>query len=127
MVAKIIAIMFIFHGLAHISGFLAAWTSVDAGYKINQPLLFTKNILLKGILGKIFGIVWLIAMALFLHSAILLFKNSFEPLYILYAAIFSLLAMIPWWKTIPPGAKAGALLDLIIMILILTGSMEKLL
>ena len=48
------AIPLIAHGLAHISGFFAAWTSADAGHAY-RPWLFSANVTLDSPVGR--GIV----------------------------------------------------------------------
>jgi len=40
-------------------------------------------------------------------------------------ALMSLLAIIPWWNTVVPGAKAGALFDLITLIALLPPWRER--
>jgi hypothetical protein len=36
-------------------------------------------------------------------------------------AAISLLVITPWWNTVPPGAKAGVVFDLIILLALLPG------
>jgi len=45
------------HGLAHLSGFFAAWTKAEVGYPA-RPALFSKKVTLKSPLGKVFGLLW---------------------------------------------------------------------
>jgi hypothetical protein len=40
-------------------------------------------------------------------------------------AVVSLLAIVPWWNTVVPGAKAGALLDLVILAALLSPCKEQ--
>jgi hypothetical protein len=39
----------------------------------------------------------------------------------LTGASASLLAIVPWWNTVVSGAKAGALFDLVILVVLLVG------
>jgi hypothetical protein len=39
----------------------------------------------------------------------------------------SLVVILPWWNTVPPGAKVGAAFDLLVIVLLLSPFREKLL
>ena len=56
----LVAFALFIHGLAHLSGFFAAWTRADVGYPA-KPWLFSKNVTLKSPLGKVFGLLWPVA------------------------------------------------------------------
>ena len=116
---------FILHGLAHLSGFVAAFTSRDAGFS-PKPWLFSSGVTLHSGLGRVFGVLWLVA-ALALASAglALLLGWAVWPWLPIAGAIFSLLVIAPWWNTVPPGAKAGAVFDLIILVALLPGWREQ--
>lgn len=32
------------------------------------------------------------------------------------AAVISLVAIVPWWNTVPPGAKVGAAFDILLIV-----------
>ena len=110
-----LAFVIAMHGLAHFSGVAAAWSRADAGFQ-NNPWLFSRAVTLKSPLGRFFGLVWLLA-ALVLAGAglALVFAPAAWPGLPVAGALLSLLAILPWWRSVPPGAKAGALLDLLIL------------
>ena len=118
---------FLMHGLAHLSGFFAAWTRRDAGFSQN-PWLFSKGLMLKSNLGRVFGLLWLVAAIVLVWSGLsLLFRTGMWPLLPITGALLSLLVIVPWWNTIPPGAKVGAIFDLLILLALLPPWREQIL
>ena len=114
-----VAAAFIMHGFAHLSGFAATFTKRDLGFT-NKPWLFSPGVTLQSSIGKVFGIFWLVAaMALDGSRISLLARLRGLPGLPIGGALMSLLAIIPWWNTVVPGAKAGALFDLITLIALL--------
>ena len=104
------------HGLAHVSGFLASFTNKDLDFHLEQPCIFSGRILLNKGLGRIFGLLWLIAAFILLLSAIALLLKAHWWLNIALAgAVVSLVTIISFWNSIPPGAKIGAVFDLIVV------------
>lgn len=123
----IFAIPLFAHGLAHISGFLASWTSLEVGYS-SKPWLFSQSVYLQTMTGRIFGLLWVIAMIGLVGSALgFVFQREWwSPLAIASAAI-SLAVIVPWWNTVPPGAKVGAAFDLLVLAILLSSLQGKLL
>ena len=114
-----VAAAFIMHGFAHLSGFAAAFTKRDLGFT-NKPWLFSPGVTLQSPVGKVFGIIWLVAAIALVGSGIaLLTRQGWLPGLPIGGALMSLLAIISWWNTVVPGAKAGALFDLITLIALL--------
>jgi len=112
----LVAAAFIMHGVAHSSGFIASWTSNDNGFTKN-PWIFSKSITLRTPVGKLFGLLWLVAMiALFFSGLSLLFWSGLWPAMPVVGAILSLVVIIPWWNTVVPGAKVGAAFDLLTLV-----------
>ncbi len=115
----------VIHGLAHLSGVLAAWDSRGVGFNEN-PWIISPNVNLHDPAGRLFGFAWLFA-------TLTLVASGFDPLYKLglwpwlpvAGAGFSLVAIVPWWKTVPLGAKAGAVFDLLILVLLLPPWRER--
>jgi len=101
----LIAVPLLVHGLAHISGFLAAWTSSDLGYT-SRPWLISPGVHLHSGLGRAFGLLWLIATVSLIGSALgLVFRQELWPALAIASSIISLVVIVPWWNTVPPGAK----------------------
>lgn len=125
MLKFVFALPMIGHGLAHISGFLASWTSIDAGYS-PKPWIFSPGITLAGPVGRFFGLLWLAASIVLLSSGFgIIFLQNWWPTFALYGAIISLIVIVPWWNTVPPGAKIGAVFDVIVLVIVLTPLKEK--
>ncbi len=116
----IIAILLLGHGLAHLSGVFAPWTKEMQGY-LNAAWLFSGGATLQSTAGRAYSLIWLAAVASLVAAGagVFLRQSYWIPAAILGSA-FSLAAIIPWWLAVPPGAKAGAVFDLIILALLLS-------
>jgi hypothetical protein len=120
MLRFLIAAPFILHGLAHLSGFLRAWTTAQVGFS-DRPWLLSSGITLRSPLGRAFGLLWLIAMMALLGTGFgVLFRQAWWPLLAIVASVISLTVIAPWWNTVPPGARFGALFDLVVILVLLT-------
>lgn len=112
----VFAIPLIVHGLAHLSGTFATWSRGDAGFS-PRPWIFSSGVALHSALGKVFGLLWLIAaLALVSSGLAMLLQQAWWPFLAILAAVLSLSAILPWWNSVPPGAKAGAAFDLLILL-----------
>lgn len=119
MMRFIITAMLIGHGLAHLSGFVASWTSNLAGYSA-RPWIFSAEVALQSSVGRVFGLLWLVAMIGFVGAGLgLASGQEWWTTLALSAAVVSLAVILPWWNTVPPGAWAGAAFDLLIILLLL--------
>ena len=119
MLRIIFAIMLIGHGLAHISGFSIAWTKSQEGFQLVNPWIFSQNVLIKSGVGKLFGILWLVALLSFLAAGLSIFFHWFDWKILATAgAIISILVILPWWNTVPVGAKIGLAFNVFIFILV---------
>jgi hypothetical protein len=117
----IVVAAFILHGLAHLSGFVAAFTSRDTGFSPNS-WLFSPNVTIHSAIGKLFGLLWLVAAVALAGSGLaLLLGWAVWPWLPIAGAVLSLLVIVPWWNTVPPGAKAGAVFDLLILLALIPG------
>ncbi len=75
---------------------------------------------MKSPIGKLFGLSWLLAaLALTTSGLSLLFNWGGWPHLPIIGSISSLIAIIPWWNTVMPGAKAGAVFDALTLIALL--------
>ncbi len=123
----LLAIPLLVHGLAHLSGFLASWTKGDFGYT-KQPWLISSGVRLNSGAGRMFGILWLIAMAGLVASALgLAFHQGWWQWLAMVSAIVSLIVIVPWWNTVPPGARVGAIFDALVLVVLLSPLQTKLL
>lgn len=103
MLRFLIAVPLFLHGMAHISGFLASWTRGDFGYS-PRPWLISSGVHLNSGVGRVFGLPWLAVTA----------------------ASLSLIVIIPWWNTVPAGARFGAIFDLLVLAILLSPFQTKL-
>lgn len=117
MLRYFIALAFSLHGLAHLSGFVAAWTKREAGFA-DQPWLLSKNVKLQSPPGKVFGVLWLAAaLGLAGAGAALFAGKAYWPHLALAGSLISLAVILPWLKTVPPGARfAGLAFDLLTLL-----------
>lgn len=116
----VVIIVLLAHGIGHIMGFLAAWTTVPMGFT-DRPWLFSDTITVESAVGRAFGLLWLVAMIAFLGAAFGLIGHQvwWRPL-LIAAAVISLAAILPWWNTVTAGPRFGAVLvDLVILIALL--------
>ena len=116
MIRFLFAIPLIGHGLAHFSGFLASWTGANVGFADN-PWIFSDKIFMNSGVGHVFGIIWMLAMAGLVSAGLgIIFRWNWWAYSALAGAILSLMVIVPWWFTVPPGARIGAVFDLAIII-----------
>ena len=72
--------------------------------------------------------VWLASTVLLVAAGIGVFLHAaWWPTLAVAGALCSLIAILPWLKTVPGGAYAGAVLDVIILITLLSPLKDRLL
>jgi hypothetical protein len=70
-------------------------------------------------------LIWIIATFLLVLAGIgIILQGDWWPRFALYGAVASLLAIIPWWRSVPPGAKIGVLYNVVILVVVLTKLLE---
>ncbi len=127
MLRFLLAAPLIVHGLAHLSGFLASWTANDGGFT-DRPWIISTSISVHDPVGRMFGILWLIAMIGFVGSGVgLVLRQAWWPTLAMAAVLLSLLVIVPWWHSVPPGAKIGAAFDLLVLAVLLLPLRESVL
>lgn len=119
------ALVLIAHGIGHTTGVLASWTSINAGFD-DKPWIFSGGYRINSGLGKAWGIVWIVAMVLFIGSGIgILMDKEWWRILAITGSIVSIMAIVPWWNTVIAGAKAGVALDVAILLVLLLPWGEK--
>lgn len=114
-----LSVIFFFHGFAHLGGVMAPFTKDNAGFK-NAPWLFSEKIFLVSSIGRFWAVLWLMAAAGYMASAFGFFFGAEWVQRILFiSAIYSLAAMVPWWRAVPQGAKAGMVFDTIVIVFLI--------
>lgn len=107
------------HGLVYISGFAAGLFGLPVDFN-DKPWLFAKNVTLKSPAGRAFGLLWLLAALALVGAGVGLFNGAgWWPGLAIAGAVLSLVAILPWWNTVVPGAKVGAVFDILILLALL--------
>jgi len=104
-------------GLGHSLGFLAGWTRLSAGSN-DRPWLFSSSIFYAGWVGRLFGLLWLVAGLAFLTAGFgIIFQSPVWTSYALVGASLSLISILPWWRTVISGPRhLAALVDLLVFV-----------
>jgi hypothetical protein len=127
MIRFLVAFPWIMHGLAHLSGFFASWSGNSLGFP-ERPWLFSKGVTLQSPVGKIFGLLWLVASVGIVGSGVgFLTGKAWWPILAIVSAGVSLVVILPWWRAVPPGAWAGAVFDAIVLVVLLLPIKDRLL
>ncbi|PLX04351.1 MAG: hypothetical protein C0594_09285, partial [Marinilabiliales bacterium] len=96
MIKIIIGIVFIVHGIAHISGFLAAFTKNRQGFK-ESSWLINESVFYRGNIARIFGVFWLISMLILIAGGLsVLFEWPYAFPLMMMGCLLSALVMLPW-------------------------------
>jgi len=107
------------HGIGHLIGVLASWTSIDVGFK-DAAWLFPGGHKMKSAIGRAWGLLWIVAMVFFVGSALgILLDEEWWRFLAVIGSVVSLVAILPWWKSVIGGVKAGAVLDIAIILVLL--------
>jgi len=120
MIRYIAAFPLVMHGLANIGGVVAFLTKSQAGF-VDRPWIFCQNVKMHSLIGRIFGLVWLLSVVGLIASGfgIVFQQDWWQTLAILLCAV-SLIAIVPWWKSVPPGARFGAIFDVLVIVVLLS-------
>jgi hypothetical protein len=121
MLRWIVGIVLIAHGLGHSMGFLASWTTIPSGLTSGHWLL-SSDITMDSAVGRVFGLVWLLALASTTAAGVglLLRQEWWQPVAVV-AAILSLIAIVPWASVMPTFSAIGAVtIDIITLVALLT-------
>jgi hypothetical protein len=114
------AFLLIMHGLAHVTGPIGLWGSGRQAFA-DRPWIFSTGVTARSLVGRLWGCLWLLAAFALLGAGLgLLFDQAWWPLLAVVGAGISLVAIGPWLKVVPPGAWAGALFDLLILVALLS-------
>jgi len=96
------------HGIGHISFFFAAFTPVAMDFA-SSPWLLPGAFTVDSPVGKVFAMLWLVAMIGFVAAALgLASKRPWWPTVAVTASMISLVVILPWWNTINPSTRFWA-------------------
>jgi hypothetical protein len=125
MLRVVFTFLLVMHGLAHVTGLLGHWTSGSGAFP-DEPWLLSAGVTARGVVGRTFGLLWAVALVGLVGTGLgLVFKQAWWPQLAIAAAAVSLFAIVPWLKVVPPGAWAGALLDVLILVALLSPWAER--
>lgn len=119
MVRMVMVILLLAHGVGHVMGFLDAWTTVPVGFS-DTPWFLGGDTVMDSAVGRAFGLLWLVVMLAFVAAGLgLAARQPWWPSLVVAAAVLSLAVILPWWSTVAPGARVGAtLVDLGLIVLL---------
>lgn len=113
------ALVLIAHGLGHSVFIMASWAGVRAGFS-DKPWVLPGGYSVDSTVGMAWGLFWAAALALFVAAgAGVLMERELWRAYALAGSIISMVAIVPWARTVVVGALAGVLLDVAIVLVLL--------
>jgi len=121
MLQYLAALVLLGHGLGHIIGPLASFGVKVKGMAERPSWMLPGNRDMKGAVGKAWSVIWIIAIIPFVISSAGAFMGElWWRDWAIIGSIISILAILPWWNSVIGGVKAGLLLDIAILIVLLT-------
>ena len=97
------------HGLGQVAGVLAGFLPKASGFKLENPWILPGNALVIGPAGKAWALAWATAFVFVLASSWGLFTGAeWWRQAALIGAIATIVAAVPWARTVMPGALVGA-------------------
>ena len=112
----VVAVPLVFHGLANLAGLFAPWTGGAGQDFSGRPWIFSSGVTLPSPVGRAWSLLWLVS-TIFLVGAgigVIAHQQWWRALAIAGCAV-SLVSIVPWWNTVPPGARFGAIFDVIVI------------
>jgi hypothetical protein len=125
MLRYVFAFLVVMHGFAHVTGILGASVSGEQAFR-DEPWIFSRGITARSIVGKVWSLVWFAALITLVATGLgLALGQGWWPRLAIVAAAISTLAIVPWLRVVPPGAYAGALLNVAIAVALLAPWADK--
>lgn len=116
----VLAIPLILHGLANLGGVAAFLFGAEAGFN-DRPWLFSASGTRRSLVGTLFGLVWLFSTIALVAGGIgLILGLPWWWLAAVTGSALSLLAIVPWWNTVVPGARFAAFFDAAVLVFLLS-------
>ena len=117
----VVVLVLLAHGVGHVMGFLAAWTKLPMGF-VDRPWVFGGDVKIQTAIGRVFGLVWLVALVGFVGAGIgLLFQREWWSTLAIASSVVSILVIVPWWNTVTPSARLWPLLVDVLVLAALLG------
>jgi hypothetical protein len=116
----IFAFPLIMHGLANLAGFFEAFSKAPRAFN-DEAWIFSPGVKLQSGIGRLFGLLWLLSTLCLVGAGVaLIFHQSWWALAAIGGAVCSLLAILPWWNTVVPGARFAVFFDLALIAVLLS-------
>ena len=113
MLKIILALPLLMQCLANLAGVMAPWVASSAGFS-NSPWLLSKTVTLRSPIGRVTGALWLLSTMLLIAAGLgVLSEQTWRRPMAIGSAAVSCLAISLWWKADPPGAKFGAVFNVV--------------
>jgi len=113
------AFVLIGHGIGHSTGFFESWTNINMNFH-DEGWLFDPRTKMKSTPGRVFDIIWLACIPIFVVSGIgIALGEVWWRDWAIIGSAVSIVGMLPWWRAMIGGAKAGLLLDFAILAVLL--------
>lgn len=97
------------HGIGHVAGVTTAVWPKSGGFAIERPWILPGDVLVTSAIGKLWALPWGVALVLTVASAYGLYTGAdWWRQAALLGAVASLVAIVPWARTVPVGAVVGA-------------------
>lgn len=120
MIRFLIAIPLIIHGLANLGGALAFAGKPPEGFT-GQPSILSPKLRMHSAVGRLWAVIWLCSsLALVIAGLAAIFRRESWLTFGIAGSLLSLTAIAPWWNTVPPGARLGAIFDLFFLGILLS-------
>ena len=121
----VFAFPLIMHGLANLAGFFEAFSKAPHSFN-DKPWIFSPGVKLQSGIGRLFGLLWLLSTICLVGAGVaLIFQQSWWALAATGGAVCSLLAIVPWWNTVVPGARFAVFFDLAVIAVLLSPLREQ--
>jgi hypothetical protein len=125
MLKIVIAIVLLMHGIGHVMGIFAAWTTVPMGFSANS-WLFSSGVTISSPIGRAFSLLWLAAALVTVAAGWgLLTNQDWWRTLAIAGAILSLAVFIPWMSVAPTGSVIGAIAVDVLTLVALLGPWQE--
>jgi hypothetical protein len=113
------------HGLTHVIWFLASWSSVPTGVRDGAWIL-PGDITIRGRAGKVFGLLALVVVILFVMAALMLLAGASRWSGVANLGIFlSFGVVVPWIRQGPGSWPAMAVVANLILMFLVTPELSS--
>jgi hypothetical protein len=126
MIRFVVALPLILHGLANLGGALAFAGKPPEGFT-GQPSVISPKYKMHSTFGRVWSLIWLLSSLVLVAAGLAaIFQREVWLTLAISGSALSILAIAPWWNTVPPGARFGAIFDLFVLGILLSPISDRL-